>query len=121
MEPRLPPNPAAVKARRHFANEIAVARSGEKLLSAVAIFEYLYFAAQNNSETKVPLPCFRGAILSAPVCRLLPSLPLGIHRVSAILFTHVRNRILAFHALRTPGGSLAMQNSPTRLRHHTNA
>jgi hypothetical protein len=43
---------------RDIASEIALARGGENLFDAIALLERLEFAAQDDSQTDVALPCF---------------------------------------------------------------
>src|SRR5438093_328173 len=63
---------------------------------------------------------FQVAIPSAPVCRLRPSLRLGIRQVPAVLCVRARNRILPFHAPPDPDESLAMRSSPMPRQRHRN-
>jgi hypothetical protein len=43
---------------RHIADEVAFVRNGELLFDIVPPLDDLYFAAQNNGQTDVPLPGF---------------------------------------------------------------
>jgi hypothetical protein len=56
--------------RRNIADEVALPARGENLLRAFPRFEDFGFAAQNNGEPEIALPCFEdklSALQRAPL------------------------------------------------------